>query len=72
MLDKSISLGVIPRARYTDKEFYRAEIRDVFKIQWLMVSHASELPEVGSYIQLDLPFAPVFLVRGKDGVIRAF
>ena len=62
----------IPRARYLSEELLKAEIEHVFKKTWLGVGHVSEFEKEGSYRQLDLPFAPVFLVRGKDGEIRAF
>jgi phenylpropionate dioxygenase-like ring-hydroxylating dioxygenase large terminal subunit len=58
--------------RYTDPDYYAAEMREVFHRSWLFAGHESELPEPGSYIVADIPFAPVLLVRAKDGVIRAF
>ena len=65
-------LPEIPRARYLDPAFYRAEMDHVFRRTWLFAGHVSEFAEEGSYRLLDLPFAPVFVVRGKDGVLRAF
>lgn len=65
-------LPQIPRRRYTDEAFYQAELEHVFKRTWLQVSHVSEFEQAGSYRLLDLPFAPVVLVKGDDGVIRAF
>lgn len=62
----------IPRGRYLDESLYRAEIDHVFRKTWHLVAHTSEFPEAGSYRLLDLPFAPVFIVRGKDGELRAF
>lgn len=66
------ALPNIPRARYTDEAFYQAEIKHVFKRSWLQVGHVSEFKEAGSYRALDLPLAPVVVVRGDDGVLRAF
>lgn len=65
-------LPEIPRARYTDESFYKMELDAVFKRSWLMVGHVSEFVGEGSYIVLDLPFAPVLIIRGKDGELRAF
>lgn len=62
----------IPRARYFDTGFYQSEIDSVFKKSWLFAGNCSEVPQPGSYRLLDIPFAPVFLIRGKDGKIRAF
>lgn len=62
----------VPRARYVDETFYQQEMEHVFRKSWLILAHSSELPEPGNYVTFDLPFAPVLLVRGKDGQIRAF
>jgi nitrite reductase/ring-hydroxylating ferredoxin subunit len=61
----------IPRRRYLDDRFYQAEQEYVFRRSWLIAGHVSELPGPGSYRVLDLPFAPVLLVRGEDGRVRA-
>lgn len=62
----------IPRRRYMDPDFFKQEIEAVFKKSWLAIGHVSEVPDVGSYLTLDLPFAPVLIVRGKDMQVRAF
>ena len=62
----------LPLRRYTEPDFYRAEIDHVFRRSWLFAGHESELPTPGSFRTLDLPFAPVVLTRAADGVVRAF
>src|SRR5690242_2584069 len=62
----------LPLARYTDEDLYRQEIEQVFKRSWLFACHDSEVAEPGSYMLLDIPFAPVLVARGQDGVLRAF
>jgi phenylpropionate dioxygenase-like ring-hydroxylating dioxygenase large terminal subunit len=62
----------IPLGRYTDPHFYEAEISGVFKKSWLFVGHASEIADEGSFLTVDLPFAPVVVVRDQEGTIRAF
>ncbi|MBD0859774.1 aromatic ring-hydroxylating dioxygenase subunit alpha [Gordonia sp. zg691] len=59
-------------ARYYDQDYYDAELATLWRHSWLFAGHDSELPDVGSYIVPDIPFAPVLLVRGKDGEVRAF
>lgn len=66
------ALPEISRARYTDQQFFNLEIEHVFKKTWLQVGHVSEFAKAGSYRTLDLPFAPVVLVKGSDNEIRAF
>lgn len=62
----------IPLQRYLDPDFYELEIKYMWRKTWLYVAHESEFPNVGSYKVLDVPFAPVVMVRGKDQKIRAF
>lgn len=62
----------LPLGRYTDNEFHQQEIDNVFKRTWLYAAHARELTDIGSYRLLDIPFAPLLLVRGNDGALRCF
>lgn len=66
------ALPPIPRRRYIDKDFFRAEVDHVFKKSWLVIGHQSEYTDVGSYITHDVPWAPVVVIRGKDHKLRAF
>src|SRR4051794_28488368 len=65
-------LPPVPAARYGDAEFAALERDGVFERSWLMVAHTSELPKPGDYRLVDQLALPVMLVRGQDGVIRAF
>ena len=65
-------LPEIARRRYTDEDFYQAELTHVWRKSWLLAGHISEFLKEGDYRQLDIPFAPVVVVRGKDGELRAF
>lgn len=62
----------LPLARFRDEDFHQSEIDLVFKKSWLFVGHTSEFDEPGRYQRIKLPFAPVLVVRGLDGEIRAF
>ena len=62
----------LPLGRYTDPSLHALEIDQVFRRSWLYAAHASELAELGAYRLLDIPFAPILLVRGVDGRLRAF
>lgn len=66
------SLTPIPRRRYIDPRFFQQEMEHVFRASWLVIGHASEWPTPGSYQTVDVPWAPVAVVRGKDGALRAF
>ena len=65
-------LPEIPRARYLDESLYKLEMEHIFKRSWLVVAHVSEFKSEGSYRLIDVPFAPVVVVRGRDGTLRAF
>lgn len=64
----------IPAKAYYDPAYYELERQAIFMRTWLQVGHVCELPEPGSFIRRDLEFAEasILIVRGKDGVIRAF
>ena len=65
-------LPEIARRRHTDDTFYQAEMKHVWRKSWLLAGHVSEFRKAGDYRLLDIPFAPVFVVCGKDGELRAF
>ncbi len=64
----------IPAKPYYDPAYFELERKAVFMRTWLQIAHVCELPEPGSFIRREVEFAnaSVLIVRGKDGVIRAF
>jgi choline monooxygenase len=67
------ALPEIPGGRYVRQDFYDLEMAHVFRRSWLMVAVDEELPSPGSFKRVaKLPGAPVLLVRGRDGAVRAF
>ncbi|MDX1580053.1 MAG: aromatic ring-hydroxylating dioxygenase subunit alpha [Alphaproteobacteria bacterium] len=66
------ALPPIPPGRYTSQEFFDLEMKHLWGKVWLYAGHQTQVPEPGSYLLLDIPWAPVFIIRGKDGKIRAF
>ena len=64
----------VPTESCISQEVYEREVEKVFKKVWLHVGRVEELPEAGSYKlkRLDFASTSVLLIRGKDGVIRAF
>lgn len=64
----------IPAAPYYDAAWFERERKAIFLRTWLQVGHVCELPEAGSFIRREFEFADasLLIVRGKDGVIRAF
>ncbi len=66
------ALPPLPAGRYTSQAFYDLEKRYLWPRVWLYAAHERQLPDPGSYLLLDIPGAPIFLVRGQDRQIRAF
>ena len=66
------ALPEIPGGRYTDPAFLEAEWQALWKRSWLYACHADELPDPGSYMVWKNTGSPILIVRGDDGVIRAF
>ena len=66
------ALPELPVGRYTSPDFYAAERQGLWPRSWLLAGHVDEWPDIGSFKLWDRAGWPVLLVRGKDGVIRAF
>lgn len=67
------ALPEIPGGRYTRQDFFDLEIGRIFRRTWALAGHISEFPRSGSYkVFAKLPGAPIVMVRGRDGQVRAF
>lgn len=62
----------IPVSAYNDPERYAWEAARVFAELPLALALSIQVPEPGSYLALTVMDTPVLMVRGKDGVVRAF
>ena len=62
----------LPNWCYTSSEFYRREVERIFRRVWNYAGHASQIPQLGDYFTIDIAGAPVVVIRGDDGEIRAF
>src|SRR5436190_6499381 len=61
----------LPGRAYGAK-FYELEQRRLFPRRWCPVAFASEVPEPGDVLPVELAGWPVLLVRGEDGRLRGF
>ncbi|MBJ6134147.1 aromatic ring-hydroxylating dioxygenase subunit alpha [Ochrobactrum sp. Q0168] len=57
---------------YTDPDFYKLDLENIFYRDWLFVGHDCELPKTGSYMTVQVGAYPVVIVRDAQGSIRAF
>lgn len=60
----------VHRDVYTDPEIFQLEMERLWSRGWIYVGHASQVPEAGDFITLDLAGKPVILVRQADGSVR--
>ncbi len=64
--------AALPNAAYTSAEFLELENARLFARTWMLAGFAHEVPEPGDVKPTSVAGAPIVLVRGKDGEIRAF
>ncbi|MFO1192391.1 MAG: aromatic ring-hydroxylating dioxygenase subunit alpha [Rhodoferax sp.] len=70
--DQAPSTMVQPVGAYSDPERFRREVDRIFRHLPLGLALSIELPEPGSYRAMTVMDKPVLMVRGQDGVVRAF
>jgi len=57
---------------YTDPGIFEQEKEAVFYRAWNFVGHVGQVPEPGCYFECNVLDQNLFVVRGKDGELRAF
>ena len=57
---------------YRSAEFTALEKDKIFRRHWLLVGHESEAPGPGDYVTFEAVDERALVVRGKDGILRAF
>lgn len=62
----------IPVRNYTDEGILDREMTTVFRNYPMVAGHASHVREPGAYLRSDWDRFPFIVVRGRDGVLRAF
>ncbi len=62
----------LPQALYNDPAMFDFDLRAMFARSWLMAGFTCEVPDAGNYTAIKIGPWPVLIVRGRDGVIRAF
>jgi choline monooxygenase len=62
----------IPNTWYTDPRVYEAERSAVFGRSWQAVGRVEQVREPGAFLTAEIAGEPVLVVRGDDGVLRAF
>ena len=61
-----------PVTAYLDESQWRVEREVLFRRQPVVVAMTAQIREPGDWVTFELPDLPVLVVRGEDGVVRAF
>lgn len=61
----------LPGPLYHDPALFAVEVEHIWNREWVFAGHAAEIRNPGDYITLTIGSAPLVVVRGLDGVVRA-
>ena len=64
--------STIPAEWYIDGRIAELEQQSVFGRTWQMVGRAEQVANPGQFITTEIAGEPIVVIRGKDGVLRAF
>ena len=62
----------LPNAAFTSEEFFALEQKYLFSRTWTFAGLQSDVPDVGDVRPVTVAGRPMVLVRGRDGLVRAF
>ncbi len=68
----SSALPFVDSRIYSERDIFDDEQHKIWRKSWLLVAHESELPEPLDFRTTSIAREPVAIVRGEDGVVRAF
>ncbi len=66
------SFTSLSRDAYVSPEIFDREIERIMGEQWHYIAHVSDIPEPGDYFVENYAGESIVVVRGRDGVVRAF
>lgn len=62
----------VPASYYLDPGLWKVEVERIFKRLPLLLAFTGELRQPGRYKAMKVVGVPVVMIRGRDGVVRAF
>ena len=71
-LDIDLGTQIIPKERYTSKEFMEKEWENIWTKVWLLGCREDQISEPGDYICTNIGRESVLIVRQSDGGFKAF
>ncbi len=64
--------GMLAPWAYTSEELFHLETEGLFRRQWMLAGHLSDLPDPGDYLTFDVAGERAVVVRSDTGELRAF
>ncbi|MBM3645064.1 MAG: aromatic ring-hydroxylating dioxygenase subunit alpha [Alphaproteobacteria bacterium] len=64
--------GPLARPFYADSTVFQADLQRILYRHWIFVGYSFEVAKPGDFLTWKIGDAQVLVVRGRDGVIRAF
>jgi Rieske 2Fe-2S family protein len=68
----AVLLPTLPGRYYHAPDVLEVERERVFAHGWVCIGRDEHLPEPGNYLTREILGEPIFVIRGKDGQVRAF
>lgn len=62
----------LPPGIYHDQQIYDLELERLFRQDWICIGRHAEMPNPGDFITRDIIDSPVFVIRQRDGSVKAF
>jgi choline monooxygenase len=62
----------VPPAIYADHQIHALELERIFKQDWVSPGMAADIPNAGDYLTWNVAGQPIFVIRSKDGAVRAY
>ena len=70
--DNPETASTLPAYTYFDRDWFELEKRHIFRQNWRFVGHVGSLPDGGDYLTDTIVDQPIFVLRCRDGSIKAF
>ena len=62
----------LPSRCYTEKDVFDAEMTSIFRRSWQLAGNAADVAANGTYFTTTVTGQDIAVIRGRDGVLRAF
>lgn len=72
LVDAQVLGETLDQDFYTSEEIFKAEMDAIWNREWLFVGMSCEIKSAGSWFRVEIGKASVVVIRGRDGLVRAF